>query len=135
MEDKLIGALIGIARATDGSEHLITAQSTAFLRRALKADVPDAASLAVWLKEAEAVKRAMVPDCFHCANPCGRTSDYDMKEMLREPESVRSAKRSILNALRSGATLSDGALYRGLFAVGLEGYSAEELLEIFDVNG
>lgn len=132
MEEKLIGALIGIARATDGSEHLITQEVTEYLRRALKENTSDEAVASRLVKEAEAVKRSMVPNCFLCANPCGRTSDYDLKEMHREPQAVREKKEAILQALRNPDALSDGAIYRGLFAIGLEGYTPEELQSVFE---
>jgi len=132
MEETLIGALIGIARATDGSEHLITAEVTAFLRRALQEDTAEEATAAGLVKEAQDVKRSMVPNCFLCANPCGRTSDYDMREMNREPTAVREKKREILQSLRNPDALTDGAIYRGLFAIGLEGYTPEELQSVFE---
>lgn len=132
MEEKLIGALIGIARATDGSEHLITPEVTAFLRRALQENTADEAVASRLVKEAEEVKRSMVPNCFLCANPCGRTSDYDLKEMRRESQAVREKKEAILAVLRNPDALSDGAIYRGLFAIGLEGYTPEELQSVFE---
>ena len=132
MEEKLMGALIGIARATDGSEHLITPRVTAFLRRALKEHTAEEAVFDRLLREAEEVKRSMVPDCFLCANPCGRTSDYDLREMQREPAAVRDKKLEIIQALRSPDALADGAVYRGLFAIGLEGYTPEELKTVFE---
>lgn len=131
----LIGALIGIARATDGNEHLITKESTALLLECLAASPATEEELNTLLSKINALKRSMVPDCFRCANPCGRTDAYDCSRIDAEPESVRNAKYDILSKLQtlSGKPLDRSAeqsLYHWLIALGMEGYSAEELSQI-----
>ena len=129
MSDKLIGALIGLARATDGSEHLINADATRVIIDALLANAdPETLLLRIG-----AEKRKMVPDCFICACPCGRTADYDMTRLAAAPEDIRTLKLQILTGLRTlaaGAGDSEHLLYRGLIAIGMEDYGVTELQPI-----
>lgn len=128
---KLIGELVGIARATDGNEHLISESSTALIREALCASVSSEAELNRFLSRAEEVKRSMVPDCFLCANPCGRTAAFDLHELEMLGEAERTAKKRILdNLLSSTAETPASALYRGLIALGMDGLSPEFLTSI-----
>lgn len=121
---KIIGELIGIARATDGNEHLISDRSTALIREALSAPLSSEEELNGFLTRAGEVKREMVPDCFLCANPCGRTSAFDLAELEALPIEERTIKQRILEGLlRSTAETSDESLYRGLIALGMEGIS------------
>lgn len=82
----LLGAIIGLARVCDTNEE--TVDTNAFLVDALmslnrKSDrKAEAAELREKLNEE---KFKIVPDCRYCANPCGRTSDYDVR-MLRFAE-------------------------------------------------
>lgn len=121
MKDKLIGALVGLARATDGDERQFTPTATAFIVRALNG-LPGAAE---WqLGYAMEEKRKIVPNCFQCASPCGRTADYDMKKLHSAPPMVREAKLQILAELKALAADFRGEhsvlLYKGLIYLGLD---------------
>lgn len=96
MAHELIGALVGIARATEGNEDQFTDEMAFFLARAL-ALCDENESHHLLLKEADAIKRSLVPDCFFCSNPCGRRANYDLKQMDAEPEIVADAKKKILS--------------------------------------
>lgn len=125
----LYGALIGIARATDGNEHLITARSTAFLLKALAH--PEQATLA----EAREEKRNMVPNCFACASPCGRTADYDLDRLEALDPEIRQKKLALLEGLRAlapipGAERHSQLFYHGLIAVGMEDLPEKTLLAL-----
>ncbi len=127
----LIGQLIGLARATDGNEHLISERSTALIRECLAATPDNDAELAHFMSRVEEAKRAMVPDCFFCANPCGKTAAFDLSELETLPADVQNAKYRILERLlQSGAEAAGPSLYRGLIALGTEGLSAEFLESI-----
>ena len=135
-EEKLLGELVGLARATDGNEHLITESVTGVIVEILRADVPSEAQFAAYSLKIEAAKREIVPDCFLCANPCGRTAALDLKNLERESRKIRETKFAILDQIRTLAgsernQKTDMKLYRGLVILGLEGYSAEELFVLF----
>lgn len=133
LKAKLIGELIGLARATDGNEHLISARSTAVIRECLAASPDTEDALNGYLSRVEAVKREMVPDCFLCANPCGRTAAFDLTELESLPSDLRAAKYRILDALLCYApAVPETALYRGLVALGMDGLSSEFLNSIAD---
>lgn len=131
---ELLGQLIGLARATDGSEHLITESAVGVVKDVLRAEEGDTALIQQLLARVGTEKRSLVPDCFHCANPCGRTSAYDLTDMTREEEAVQAEKKRILKALRNLAASepvgSEVLLFHGLIFVGMEGCSASELSEL-----
>ena len=136
-EEKLLGELVGLARATDGNEHLITESVTDIVAEILRADVSSEAQYAAYSDKIDTAKRKMVPDCFHCANPCGRTAALDLNVLKEESREIREAKFAIQSQIRSIATSErcqemDLKLYRGLVILGLEGYSPEELTGLFE---
>lgn len=135
-EEKLLGELVGLARATDGNEHLITESVTEIIVEILRANVRSEAQYAAYSGKIDATKREMVPDCFHCANPCGRTAALDLRTLEGESRQIQETKFAILGEIRTlaGSEHShemDRKLYRGLVILGLEGYSSEELFALF----
>lgn len=38
------------------------------------------------VREVQKEKYRIVPDCEHCASPCGNTSDYDLNQLYQEEE-------------------------------------------------
>ena len=138
-EQQLVGELVGLARATEGNEHLITESVTKIIADVLTARIQNEAQYAVFFNKIVEVKREIVPDCFFCANPCGRTSAFDLRELARESEQVRRTKFDILEQLRTLAASqrnahTDQKLYRGLMIIGLDGYSSAELTELFSTE-
>ena len=138
-QDQMIGALIGLARATDGNEHLISEASTALVAECLAAVDADAKVVAMFMDRIGEEKRRMVPDCFLCACPCGRTDAYDMTRLEKEEETVRDMKTRLLSGLRCLAAgprdpKTDAFLYKGLIAVGME-LTAAELAPILEEMG
>ena len=129
--EELFGQMISLARITDGNEHLITPDSTALLRRCLRQMASGTADPQVLTTEILAQKQKMVPDCFRCANPCGKTFPYDLGE-LPEGES-RDLKIAILDGLCVKPDVPEDLLYRALTAVSLWGYEKEDLLPILDM--
>ena len=136
-EEKLLGELVGLARATDGNEHLITEAVTEMIAEILRADVRSESEYAAYSSKIDVVKRDIVPDCFYCANPCGRTAALDLNDLTGEPQKVQETKFAILEKIRTFAGSerrreTDCKLYRGLVLLGMEGYSPEELTTLFE---
>lgn len=144
---KLIGKLIGLARATDGNEHLINADASAVIMEALSATLPnghwDDASLERLCARVEEEKRKMVPDCFTCACPCGKNADFDMQDLSHDGEEVCSLKLLLLAGIRSMAADAWQAaalgcrdenverfLYKALIVIGMDGWDTDRLLSI-----
>lgn len=132
LEKKLIGALIGMARATDGNEHLISLSSTAVAVAALTATSPE--HMQQLLGRVEDEKRKMVPDCFKCANPCGRTAAYNLDRLEQVDSEVRELKLRLLSGVRRIAASApevrkqaESLIYMGLVVIGMEDYTAEDL--------
>ena len=147
LQDRLTGRLIGLARAADGNEHLISDAVTQLIVEGLFATLTnvnfDDAALKMLIWRAEAAKQQMVPNCFTCAMPCGKTSDYDMEKLWNAPEDIRSLKSLILFGIRGVAAYAyhaavlgyhDGAVdrffYKALFAIGMDDWGMEQLLPI-----
>ena len=139
-QDRLIGSLIGLARATDGNEHLISDSSTAVILEALSASNTDGETLEKLRQRIIGEKRKMVPDCFVCASPCGRTSDYDMRKLWTADEDIRSLKSQILLGIRDMAPRVFRAaaqgyrdreveefFYKALIVIGMDDYGVEDL--------
>ena len=127
--DRLLGELIGLARATEGNEHLITAAVADVAASVLCADDADSDVL---LRRIDETKRAMIPDCFACASPCGRNNAHDLSRWEQEPVEIRELKQNLLALLRRKT--ADGcrerALFRGLIALGIEGYAVGDLEQL-----
>lgn len=131
-QDRLVGALIGLSRAVDNNEHLITPDTNAALLRALTAATPAECEAALTALQQQ--KRLLVPNCFDCASPCGRTADCDFPALLDAAPDARDARLSLLDALRALARAQStptpdacAFLYRGLFALGTETYAPADL--------
>ena len=147
LQDKLTGALIGLARAADGNEHLITDATTNLIVEGLFATLTnvsfDSAALKMLIWRAEAAKQQMVPNCATCAMPCGKTEDYDLKNLWNADEDSRSLRSLILFGIRGVAAYAYHAnllgykddtihkfLYKALFAVGRDDWGMDLLLPI-----
>ena len=134
---KLMGVLVGIARATDGNEHLITPELTAFVAAAMALDEDaEEQELNSWIQRALEAKRNLVPNCFLCDNPCGRTSDLDPAQLDQESNAVKEAKRTLFalarKAAASGAADSSFLLYDVLYLLGMEMDTTEYLLPVIE---
>ena len=147
IQDQLTGRLIGLARATDGNEHLISESATAVIVESLFATLTnvnfDNAALERLMDRVEEEKRKMVPDCFTCASPCGKNNDYDINWLWNADEDIRSLKSLILFGIRGMAAYAyhaavlgyhddtvDRFFYKALIAVGMDDFGMNELLPI-----
>lgn len=137
---ELFGALIGLARATFGNEDLMTSSTFAVVLDALSSTSCESDAkpeqLSYLIRRVNEEKYKLVPSCFYCSSPCGRTSNYNMKDLDTTAEDVRSLKLSILSGLCDLADRLDSAahilptfetfVYRALACIG-EDWNADEL--------
>ncbi len=140
--DELTGALIGLARASDGyplPENAYHAMIEG-LYSVLTDTGLDENALRQQISAVMQEKNALIPGCLVCAQPCGRTFNYDMERFWNADEEIRSLKAAVLSGLRSAAALAlrlealgqsdrqiNTLFCEALFAVG-EDYDAELLL-------
>ncbi len=107
LQDKLTGALIGLAHAASGNEDLINEQTHSLIREALFATVTnvnfDNESISRLISRAAEEKARMVPMCSQCDHPCGRNDDFDMNRLWTAQEDIRSLKSLILFGIRGMA--------------------------------
>lgn len=126
LQDELCGALIGVARASE-SNPLVNDGTYEILLGGLAAagacgDKDDAVSLRdagtseenvlrVWTLKAREERHRLVPKCSSCANPCGRTEEYDIRNArLTEPAGLVRKKEDLLKELAglAGIVMKDG---------------------------
>lgn len=121
LRETLIGALIGLARTC--SNNPPTAQTDGLLIAGLHASDPASPmtddQLLRMIARVRADKAAVSPNCVHCASPCGKNDEYDLRRLADAPEEVRAAKSALLDGLR--AAVRGGHMgqivYDGLFAL------------------
>lgn len=136
LRDRLIGELIGLARATEGNEHLITPSTNRTTEEVLCAVGTDAQThrLQQLLEQVDGEKRKMVPMCYQCAASCGRTNGYDMAALAEAAAEIRQLKLQILKticALAAAPGQKDYSFfYLALYAIGREDWSEADLVAI-----
>ncbi|MBQ4346817.1 MAG: hydroxylamine reductase [Firmicutes bacterium] len=146
LQDKLTGALIGLARAVENNEELITENTDRLIMESLFATVTNVnfndESINELINRVYNEKDRIVSECKKCANPCGRNEDYEMRLLWEADEDIRSLKSLILFGVRGVAAYAYHAavlghrdadvnsfFYKALYAVGTE-WGMDELLPI-----
>ena len=144
LQDKLTGALIGLARCTDSPDVTPTQKTDRLMIEGLFATLTnvnfDEASLTALYEAVQEEKKALAAACQECADPCGRKEDYDLSDLWNAQEDIRSLKSLLLFGLRGVAAYAYHALvlgyekeeimtgiYKGMFYVG-EDMTMEQLL-------
>lgn len=147
LQDKLTGALIGLARAVEGDESLATEMTDKLVVEGLFTTITNvnfnSDTITALTGQIQAEKERLVPNCSECSSACGRSSNYDMKELWSANEDVRSLKSLILFGIRGMAAYAyhadvlgyrDAAVnkffYKALLAIGMKDWGMEELLPI-----
>ncbi len=147
LQDQLTGGLIGIARAVDGSEDLITKETDKLIIEGLFTTITNVnfnnETIQAMIERIHQEKNRLVPSCSSCLSSCGRTDDYDMQNVWTANEDVRSLKSLILFGIRGMAAYAYHAavlgytddkvnrfFYKALFAIGMDDWGMEELLPI-----
>ena len=155
LQDQLTGALIGLARATEGNVSSVTEDTHRLVMEALFATLTnvnfDNDAIEELTRRVEEEKQRLAPDCSVCGSACGRNDNYDMEKLWNANEDIRSLKSLILFGIRGMAAYAYHAallgytdeevnrfFYKALFAVGMDDWGMNELLpvvlEVGEVN-
>lgn len=146
LQDKLTGALIGLAHAVQGNEHKTTAETDKLILEGLFTTVTNVnfndETISLLIDRVHAEKQRLAPECSACDHTCGRNDDYDMNLLWNADEDIRSLKSLILFGVRGMAAYAYHAavlgyndaemsafFYKALRAVG-EDYDMAGLLPI-----
>ena len=147
LQDELTGALVGLARAAEGNEHLVTEEMNQLVLEGLFTTVTNVnfndETLKILIYKIENAKKKLVPNCFTCSGSCGKNDNFDMNTLWTTEEDVRSLKSLILFGIRGMAAYAYHAsvlgytdetiskfFYKALFAVGMKDWGMDELLPI-----
>ena len=145
LQDRLTGALIGLARATEGNPD-VNEGTWRLVIEGLFTTVTNVnfseGDIRAMLHRVQAEKARLVPDCARCQSPCGHNDDYDLARLWTEEEDLRSLKSLILFGIRGMAAYAyhamvlgytdeevNGLFAKALFAVG-EDWGMERLLPL-----
>lgn len=145
LQDQLTGALIGLARATDGGK-LAGDTTWRLMIEGLFTTITNVnfneETVSALIRKVHAEKEKLVPMCAGCGASCGRTDDYDLSLVWTAQEDIRSLKSLILFGIRGVAAYAYHAMVLGytdedlnrfigkaLFAVG-EDWNMEQLLPV-----
>ena len=114
LQDELTGALIGLARAADGSPG-VNEGTWSLIIEALFTTLTnvnfDEAAIRDVTACVKAEKSRLVPDCASCMSPCGHNNDYDVSRLWTEDEDIRSLKSLILFGIRGMAAYAYAAFH------------------------
>lgn len=147
LQDELTGALIGLARATEGNEQLVTEEMNQLVLEGLFTTITNVnfndETLKLLIDKIEDTKKKLVPNCFTCSDSCGRNNNFDMSTLWTTDEDIRSLKSLILFGIRGMAAYAYHAsvlgytdetiskfFYNALFAIGMKDWGMDKLLPI-----
>ena len=145
LQDELTGALIGLARATDGDTP-VNADTWRLMIEGLFTTVTNVSfnekTIRELINRVHAEKERLAPKGSGCGSRCGRNDDYDMNLLWNAQEDIRSLKSLILFGVRGMSAYAHHAMVLGytdeevnrffakaLFAVG-EDWNMDALLPI-----
>lgn len=147
LQDELTGELIGLARATEGNEQLVTEEMNQLVLEGLFTTITNVnfndETLKLLIDKIEDTKKKLVPNCFTCSDSCGRNNNFDMSTLWTTDEDIRSLKSLILFGIRGMAAYAYHAsvlgytdetiskfFYKALFAIGMKDWGMDKLLPI-----
>ena len=126
LQDQLTGALIGLARATDG-DTLATPNTWRLMIEGLFTTVTNVSfnekTIRTLIDQVHEEKARLVPGCSGCGSRCGRNDDYDMNLLWNAQEDIRSLKSLILFGVRGMSAYAHHAMVLG--------YTDEEVNRFF----
>lgn len=145
LQDELTGALIGLARATEGTQPTESTYRTIIegLFTAVTNVSFDDDAIQGMIERVKVEKQKLVPDCSTCGSPCGRNDDFRMEDLWEAEDDIRSLKSLILFSIRGTAAYAYHAMVLGymddevnrffceaLFKIGYEGETVDSLLPV-----
>lgn len=147
LQDKLSGALIGLARAYEGNETKVTSDTADLVMEGLFTTITNVnfnnETIQDMIDRVHAEKIRLVSECGICGTPCGRNEDYNLEEIWNVDEDIRSLKSLILFGIRGVAAYAhhaavlgfrdkavDHFFYKALYSLGAKDWGMEELLPI-----
>lgn len=98
---KLLSELIGLIRAIDSNEHMISNTTNIIIIEALKVDINDSNMLNNIINKIDIEKRKIIPDCYKCMHPCGKSDSLNIEELFNENIKIFNLKNDILKLLIS----------------------------------
>lgn len=126
LQDKLTGALIGLARAADGNPYLQQSTYETIIEGLFTTVTNvnfDNAVISSFIDRINLEKEALLLRCGDCKNLCARNDEYDMEKLWSDDEDVRSLKSLILFGIRGMAAYAHHAM--------ILGYTDDELNKFF----
>lgn len=144
LQDKLTGSLIGLARATDDNNHIVSDSAASVIIEGLFSTLTnvnfDNDALLAIIERVECEKQKLMPQCVQYT---AESIDYDMNTLWHADEDIRSLKSLILFGIRGVAAYAyhaavlgykDESIHRflckALCAIGRDDWGIEELLPI-----
>ena len=125
LQDKLTGALIGLAKACGNNQK--TENTDRIIIEGLFTTVTNVNfndnTLEEMIEKVHREKEKIAPGCAECISRCDNTDDYNMDELWTSDEDIRSLKSLILFGIRGMAAYA----YHGLVL----GYEDSEVNEFF----
>lgn len=126
LQDELTGALIGLARATEGTA--VPTQTTyQVMLEGLFTTITNVSfdndAINNMMKKVREEKEKLVQSCSCCQTPCGKNDEYDMNDLWNDNEDIRSLKSLILFGIRGMAAYA--------YHAKVLGYSDEEVNKFF----
>ena len=103
MEDKIVGALVGLAGACNNNPKTENTDTVVIKALAFPLLNPqaEADALQEMTEEIYSEKYAVAPGCATCQSPCGNTSDYNMNRIYNAEDSIRILKLQLLSDLQN----------------------------------
>lgn len=107
LQDKLTGALIGLARATESNENLVNENTDRLVLKGLFTTITNVnfnnEAITALIERVEAEKERFVSKYPRCSSACGRNDNYNMNDLWNAQEDIRSLKSLILFGIRGVA--------------------------------
>ena len=133
LQDKLTGALIGLARASEVGEN-VTPDTFKLMIEGLFTTVTNVnfneETINALIERIEADKNSLAPNCCDCTSACGRNDNYDMNELWNANEDIRSLKSLILFGIRGMAAYAHHAAVLGYTDETVNHFFAKALFSI-----
>ena len=132
LQDELTGALIGLAKTTYNSER--DAETDELIIKGLFTTVTNVnfnqESISAQIDAVHDKKNRLSPNCAACVEKCGNTDDYDMQNIWKDNEDIRSLKSLVLFGIRGMAAYAYHAMVLGYREEVVNAFLCEALAQL-----